>query len=137
MSEDGATPHIKARELMKVEFEEAGVLFFDWPSKSPDLHPIEDIQNHHKKLLKKLRFETNSASKEAKQHARDEMKRIWQRDPQFHDVVRRAGSIANYMALALKARQHEGNNNFKRLVTEIPLLSVSIPHLPLFSPQYH
>ncbi|KAF2623789.1 hypothetical protein BU25DRAFT_461591 [Macroventuria anomochaeta] len=78
ISEDGATPHMKARELITSELEEAGVLFFDWPSKSPNLHAIEDIQNHHKKLLKKLRFETNSASKAAKDKAKVKMRSIWQ-----------------------------------------------------------
>ncbi|KAF2623425.1 hypothetical protein BU25DRAFT_178870 [Macroventuria anomochaeta] len=78
-----------------------------------DLHLIETIQYCHKQLLEKLRFETNSASQETKNKAKEDMRRIWQQDPHFHDIVWRVGSIAHYIELALKCRQHRGNDNLK------------------------
>ncbi|PVH91817.1 hypothetical protein DM02DRAFT_663581 [Periconia macrospinosa] len=54
-----------------------------WPPKSPDLHPIEDLQRRQKALLVDLRFSTKSAFQAAKDQATHEMKRIWQRGPGF------------------------------------------------------
>lgn len=45
ITEDSAPPHVKARRLLKAELEEKGVQFITWASTSPDLHPIENIQN--------------------------------------------------------------------------------------------
>jgi len=112
ITEDSAPPHIRARKLLQAEIEEVGMEFVQWPSISPDLHPIEDIQKHHKNLLDELRFEISSASRATKQTAKDEMKRIWQRDPGFTKIVEEVGSIQNYMRLGALCKAHEGGNNF-------------------------
>lgn len=97
---------------MQSELEAAGVKFIDWPSKSPDLHPIESIQKHHKALLEDLRFSVNSAARQVKDHAIDEMRRLWQRDAGFSKVIEELGSIAEYMRVAKLCRDNNGGNKF-------------------------
>jgi len=113
ITEDSAPPHIRARKLLQAELEEVGMEFVQWPSCSPDLHPIEDIQKHHKNLLDEMRFEITSASRATKEMAKDEMKRIWQRDPGFTKIVEEVGSVQNYMRLGALCKAHGGGNNFK------------------------
>jgi hypothetical protein len=111
--EDSATPHVKARRLLKAELEEKGIEFIKWAAISPDLHPIEDIQKHHKNLLDELRFDVTSASKATKQRAKDKMKDMWQRHAGFTKIVEEVGSVSNYMRLGALCKAHKGNNNFK------------------------
>jgi hypothetical protein len=54
ITEDSATPHVRARKLLAPELKEASVKFINWAANSPNLHPIKDLQKHHKKLLKDL-----------------------------------------------------------------------------------
>jgi hypothetical protein len=112
ISEDSATPHVRARKLYAPELEEAGVEFIDWPANSPDLHPVEDLQRHHKLLLEDLRFEVSSATNNVKQHCKDEMERTWIEDPIFDKIAIDVMSVSNYMRLAGLCRLHGGGNNF-------------------------
>lgn len=96
---------------MKAKLEAAGVSLLSWPSISPGLHPIEDPQCPQKQLLEDLRFDTKSASRDAKDTTIREMKLIWQRELGFTAIVEEVGSTAEYIHPALLARQHHGNNN--------------------------
>ena len=87
--------------------------FVNWASCLPDLHLIEDIQKHHKNLLDEMRFKIDSASRASKEKAKDEIKRIQQRDAGFTKIVEEVGSVTNYMRLGALCKAHRGGNNFK------------------------
>jgi hypothetical protein len=74
ITENSATPHIKACKLLKAEIKAEGLEFIVWPANSPDLHPKENFQKHHKALLEDLCFEINSAAKHVKDHCKEEMR---------------------------------------------------------------
>ncbi|KAF2184609.1 hypothetical protein K469DRAFT_750796 [Zopfia rhizophila CBS 207.26] len=106
ITEDSAPSHIKARRLLKAE----GVEFVDWPPSSPDLHPIEDLQKHHKALLEGLRFDVNSASKSVREACKEEMRRLWQDDAGFDEIAVETMAVGNYLRPAGLRRAHDGNN---------------------------
>ena len=60
-----------------------------------------------------MRFKITSASRASKERAKDEMRRIWQRDPGFTKIVEEVGSVRNYMRLGALCKAHGGGNNFK------------------------
>jgi hypothetical protein len=52
--EDNAPPHVKANRLFAEEKERRGIRTIDWPSNSPDLHPIENTFFELKKEVSAL-----------------------------------------------------------------------------------
>ena len=113
ISEDNAPSYIRARQLLAAEIAKERIEFVDWPSNSPDLHPIEDVQKHHKNCLEDLRFSVNSAAKYIKDHCKEEMRRIWQDNLGFNEVVLEIMDMGNYMRLGSLCLAHRGDNNFK------------------------
>jgi hypothetical protein len=98
--------------LLQAEINLERFEFIVWPPNS-DLHPIKDVQKHHKSLLEQTRFGVKSAAKQVKADCSEEMRRIWQEDPVFIELVMEVMSVGNYLRLAGLCRAHDGNNNFK------------------------
>jgi len=76
--QDNAPPHKKAFRLLKHQIEREGIIIVDWPVNSPERHPIEQYFSYMEDQLDD--YEANSASKQVKQWAREELERQWKGD---------------------------------------------------------
>lgn len=47
IQEDGASPHLKARQLLQSDIQRKGIQFLEHPGNSPDLALIEALQGDH------------------------------------------------------------------------------------------
>ncbi|KAF2192300.1 hypothetical protein K469DRAFT_800038 [Zopfia rhizophila CBS 207.26] len=105
ISEDSTPPHIKARRLFKVELEEKGVEFVQWPAKSPDIHPIDDIQKQNKNLDEVL-FKSIQLPRRLNRRPRMRWSVFGSMIKVFTKIVEDISSMGKYMRLGLLARQH-------------------------------
>jgi hypothetical protein len=60
--EDNAPPHVKANRLFADEKKRRGIRTIDWPSNSPDLHPIENTFFDLKKEVSALNLTTSRSN---------------------------------------------------------------------------
>lgn len=81
--EDNAGLHLKARRLMDDQIQYFSIKFATVPTRSPDLYPYEQLHKVQKNILDNYRQSVTSAAASVQSEAAAEMRRVWQRDPDF------------------------------------------------------
>lgn len=105
--EDNVGLHHRARRLLAPEIQpgtEHEIRFLERPAFSPDLAPIEQLQDDQKELLRDYRLSIGSSSKAVKDKAAEEARRVWQESPEFNDHVIKRLSTQCFKGLASRSK---------------------------------
>lgn len=111
IQEDGASPHLKARQLLQLDIQRRGIQFLHHPGNSPDLAPIEALQGDHQRLqsIQYFIYSTKDAKQATKAAAANLLNDGWQ-SHQFDQRVKGRASIAVYRELIRRCRLQQGSN---------------------------
>lgn len=101
--EDNVGLHHKARRLIDDQIQHFQIEFRTAPTNSPDLYPYEQLHKVQKNILDDYRQSITSAAASVQIEAAAEMRRVWQRDPDFARETRHRMAITYWQGIANRA----------------------------------